>query len=160
MLMAGRSIGENPNYGLSSMPILQWSCAHGEAKPVTLACARCVEIAPHDDRVDTNAVRIKGAGIIESFGEGPPIVKRVMFPAGVTLIHNPPRIELLTERNRVIKAASVGTYACVGGDAWYEISFSASGPDEPSRRIEELEQRLAVMERRIAELEVCESART
>ena len=128
------------------MPILQWRCAHGEAPAVTLACARCVAIAPLDDTVDTNAVRIKGEGAIESFGEGPPIVKRVMFAAGITLIHNPPRLELLTGRNRVITSPAVGLYACAGGDAWYEVHFTMTGAHELSRRLDELEQRLAALE--------------
>lgn len=139
------------------MPILQWRCAHGEAKPVTLARSRFMQIAPPDNTVDSNAVRIQGIGTIESFGEGPPIVKRVMFPAGVTLKHSP-RLELLTERDRVMTSTSVGLYACVGGDAWYEIHFTASGRDEPTRRIAELEQTVAALERRIAELEVRQRA--
>ena len=130
------------------MPILQWRCAHGEAPAVTLACARCVAIAPLDDTVDTNAVRIKGEGAIESFGEGPPIVKRVMFPAGITLKHNPPRLELLTGRDRVITSPAVGLYACAGGDAWYEVHFTMTGADELSRRLDELEQRFAALEAR------------
>jgi hypothetical protein len=130
------------------VPILQWRCAHGEAPPVTLACARCVAIAPLDDTVDTNAVRIKGEGIIESFGEGPPIVKRVMFASGITLKHNPPRLELLTGRNRVITEPAVGLYACAGGDAWYEIQFSMTGAGELSRRLDAIERRLAAIEAR------------
>ena len=128
------------------MPILRWRCAHGEAPPVTLACARRVAIAPLDDSVDTNAVRIKGEGTIESFGEGPPVVKRVMFAAGITLNHNPPSLELLTGRDRIITSPAVGLYACIGGDAWYEIQFTMSGHDEPSRRIDELEQRMTSLE--------------
>ena len=128
------------------MPILEWRCAHGEAKPVTLACARCVPLAPLDDSVDTNAVRIKGQGCIESFGEGTRCVKRVMFSAGITLVHNPARLELLTGEDRHITSPGVGLYACAGGDAWYEIQFSMTGAREPSRRIDELEQRLAALE--------------
>ena len=57
--------------------------------PVTLACARRVAIAPLDDSgVDTNAVRIKTKSTIESFGEGPPIVKRVIFMTGIAQNHN------------------------------------------------------------------------
>jgi hypothetical protein len=130
------------------VPILQWRCAHGEAPALTLACAPCLAIAPLDDSVDTNAVRILGEGIIESFGEGPPIVKRVMFAAGVTLKHNPPRLELLTGRNRVITVPAVGLYACAGGDAWYEIQFSMTGAGELSRRLDEIERRLMAIEAR------------
>lgn len=128
------------------MPILQWRCAHGEAAPVTLACARRVALAPLDDSVDSNAVRIKGEGSIESFGAGPAIVKRVMFAAGITLKHNPPQLELLAGCDRDITAPAVGLYACAGGDAWYEIHFTMTGRDEPSRRIDELEQRIAALE--------------
>jgi hypothetical protein len=130
------------------VPILQWRCAHGEAPAVTLACARRVAIAPLDDTVDSNAVRITGEGVIASFGEGPPIVKRVMFAAGITLEHNPPRLELLTGRNRVITEPAVGLYACAGGDAWYEIQFSMTGAGELSRRLDEIERRLAAIEAR------------
>lgn len=125
------------------MPILQWRCAHGEAPAVTLACARRIAIAPLDDGVDSNAVRIKGEGAIESFGEGPPVVKRVMFAPGVTLKHNPPQLELLTGQDRHITAPAVGLYACAGGDAWYEVHFTMTGEREPSRRIDELERRIA-----------------
>ena len=130
------------------MPILQWRCAHGEAPAVTLACARCVAIAPLDDTVDANAVRIKGEGAIESFGEGPPTVKRVMFAAGITLNHNPPRLELLTGQDRNITSPAVGLYACAGGDAWYEVHFTMTGAGELSRRLDDLEQRLAALEAR------------
>jgi hypothetical protein len=116
-----------------------------------LACARCVAIAPLDDSVDSNAVRIKGEGVVESFGEGPPVVKRVMFPAGVTLVHNPPRLELLTGEDRHITAPAVGLYACAGGDAWYEVHFTMTGRDELSRRIEALERRLTDIEGAIGE---------
>jgi hypothetical protein len=130
------------------VPILRWRCAHGEAPAVTLACPHNgrLAIAPLDDSVDSNAIRIKGEGAIESFGEGPAIVKRVMFTPGITLKHNPPRLELLTGHDRIITSPAVGLYACAGGDAWYEIHFSATGDGEPSRRIDELEQRLAALE--------------
>ena len=132
------------------MPILRWRCAHGEAPAVTLACPHNgrLAIAPLDDSVDSNAIRIKGEGRIEAFGEGPPVVKRVMFAAGVTLVHNPPRLELLTERDRIITSPAVGLYACAGGDAWYEVHFTMTGDREPSRRIAELERRLAEIEAR------------
>ena len=130
------------------MPILQWRCAHGEAPAVTLACARRVAIAPLDDTVDTNAVRILGEGAIASFGEGPPIVKRVMFSAGITLAHNPPQLELLTGQDRHITSPAVGLYACAGGDAWYEVHFTMTGPGELSRRLDEIERRLAAIEAR------------
>jgi len=141
------------------VPILQWRCAHGEAAPVTLACARRVAIAPLDDSVDSNAVRIKGEGVIESFGEGPPVVKRVMFPAGVTLVHNPPQLELLTGADRRIIAPAIGLYACVGGNAWYEVHFTMTGRDEVSRRIDEIERRLTDIECAIGELDEALRAR-
>ncbi len=93
------------------MSILQWRCAHGEAPAVTLACARTVEIAPHDDAVDSNVVLIEGSGVIEWFGEAPPVIKRVLFQAGITLRHNPPQLSLLSCMDRTITTPAIGLYA-------------------------------------------------
>jgi hypothetical protein len=71
-----------------------------------------------------------------------------MFAAGITLKHNPPRLELLTGRNRVITVPAVGLYACAGGDAWYEIQFNMTGAGELSRRLDEIERRLTAIEAR------------
>ena len=144
---AGRSIGSEETERLCRF-------CNGVARMVRhrlsrLRARRCVAIAPLDDSVDTNAVRIQGEGSIESFGEGPPIVKRVMFAAGITLKHNPPRLELLTgRRSRTSPSPAVGLYACAGGDAWYEVHFTMTGARELSRRLDELEQRLAALEAR------------
>lgn len=129
------------------MPILQWRCAHGEAPAVTLACARTVRIAPLDDAVDSNVVRIKGPGIIESFGEGPPIIKRVFLEAGITLKHSA-ELELLTGMDRQISALSIGLYAC-DGRSWTEVHFTSTGAHELTRRLDKIEARLAEVERRL-----------
>ena len=132
------------------MPILQWRCAHGDALPVTLTCAETVAIAPHNDSVDSNIVRIAGCGIIEWFGDGPPITKRVIFGPGIVLVHNPPRLELLTDADRSIAALSVGTYSCDGAGNWREVHFTSTGAAELSRRLDLLEERLARVERMLA----------
>jgi hypothetical protein len=129
------------------VPILRWECAHGDAWPVTLACARTVEIAPSDDSVDTNLVRIAGGGTIDWFGEGPPITKRVIFDPGVRLVHRPPAQTLLTEADRIITALSIGTYSCDGEGHWLEIHFTSTGAAEFSRRLDAIEQRLDRIER-------------
>ena len=71
-----------------------------------------------------------------------------MFAAGITLKHNPPRLELLTGQDRNITSPAVGLYACAGGDAWYEVHFTMTGAGELSRRLDDLEQRLAALEAR------------
>jgi hypothetical protein len=53
------------------MSTVPWSCATGDAPPVTLPCAATVAIAPADDSVDTNKVIITGTGTINSLGPSP-----------------------------------------------------------------------------------------
>jgi hypothetical protein len=130
------------------LPILQWRCAHGEAPAVALACARVVEIAPLDDSVDSNLVHITGKGSIASFGEGPPIVKRVMFEPGITLEHSA-KLQLLCCTSRQITAPAIGLYACDGNGHWNEVQFTETGARELSRRLDRIEQRLAEIERRL-----------
>lgn len=128
------------------MPILQWRCAHGEAPAVALECAETLAIAPHDDSVDSNLVRIEGTGTIVSFGDGPIIVKRVLFDPGITLKHSA-RLQLLTCADREISTPAIGLYACNGGGIWNEIHFTATGAAEVTRRLHAIEQRLAKLER-------------
>jgi hypothetical protein len=128
------------------LPILQWRCAHGEAPAVAVACARTVELAPRDDSVDSNVVLIEGAGTIEWFGNGPPIVKRVLFPAGIELLHNPPRLQLLSCQDRNITTPAIGLYASDGSGHWNEVHFTATGAQEITRRLDRIEQRLAEIE--------------
>jgi hypothetical protein len=130
------------------LPILQWRCAHGEAPAVALACARVVEIAPLDDSVDSNLVHITGKGSIASFGEGPPIVKRVMFEPGITLEHSA-KLQLLCCTSRQITVPAIGLYACNGNGHWNEVQFTETGARELSRRLDRIEQRLAEIERRL-----------
>ena len=131
------------------MPILQWRCAHGEAPAVTLACARTVEIAPPNDAVDSNLVRIEGSGTIEWFGEAPPVLKRVLFEPGVTLKHNPPQLSLLRCADRIITTPAIGLYASGGDGCWSEVHFTETGARELSRRLDKIEERLADIERRL-----------
>lgn len=130
------------------MPILQWRCAHGEAPAVTLACARTVALAPPDDSVNSNLVHITGHGSIASFGEGPPIIKRVMFDAGITLEHGP-KLQLLCCMNRTINVPAIGLYASDGSGHWNEVHFTETGAREISRRLDRIEQRLAEIERHL-----------
>ncbi|WFU19442.1 hypothetical protein [Bradyrhizobium sp. CB3481] len=131
------------------MPILQWRCAHGDAPAQTLSCAETVAIAPLDDSVDSNIVRISGCGTIAWFGDGPAITKRIIFGPGIVVVHNPPRLELLTDADRHISALSIGIYSCQGSGNWLEIHFTSTGAAELSRRIDAMEQRLATIERRL-----------
>jgi hypothetical protein len=131
------------------LPILRWRCAHGEAPAVPLACASTVEIAPLDDAVDTNLVRIYGTGTIEWFGEAPPVIKRVLFQAGITLKHNPPQLSLLSCRDRYITTLAIGLYASGGDGCWSEVHFTETGPRELSRRIDMILERLEKIERRL-----------
>jgi hypothetical protein len=131
------------------LPILQWRCAHGEAPAVALACARTVEIAPLDESVDSNVVRIEGSGTIEWFGEAPPVLKRVMFGPGVTLKHNPPRLSLLCCIDRYITTPAIGLYASGGDGGWSEVHFTETGVRELTRRIDSILERLEQIERRL-----------
>jgi hypothetical protein len=131
------------------LPILQWRCAHGEAPAVPLACARTVALAPLDDSVDSNLVLIEGKGVIESFGEAPPVIKRVLFQAGITLIHNPPQLSLLPCMDRIIVAPAIGLYASGGDGCWSEMHFTETGARELSRRLSTIEERLEEIERRL-----------
>jgi hypothetical protein len=128
------------------LPILQWRCAHGEAPVVKLACSTIVVIAPHDDSVDSNLIRIEGPGTIVSFGEGPIIVKRVLFDPGITLKHSA-ELQLLSCTDREITTPAIGLYACNGGGIWNEIHFTATGAAEVTRRLDAIEQRLTKLER-------------
>ena len=131
------------------MPILQWRCAHGEAPAVALACARTIEIAPLNDAVDSNLVRIEGRGTIEWFGAAPPVIKRVLFEAGTTLKHNPPRLSLLCCVDRYITTPAIGLYASGGDGCWSEVHFTETGVRELSRSIDSILDRLEQIERRL-----------
>lgn len=128
------------------MPILQWRCAHGEAPAVTLACSLVVPLAPSDDSVDSNLVHITGTGTILSFGYAPPILKRVLFDPGITLVHSA-SLQLLCCRNRAIGTAAIGLYASDGRRRWSEVHFTETGAREISRRLDRIEARLAEIER-------------
>lgn len=134
------------------MPILRWRCAHGEAPAVRLACAHCVDLAPADDSVDSNVVHIVGEGEIESFGDGPPILKRVLFEAGITLKHSA-NLQLLGCRDRIIVTPSIGLYASDGAGQWNEVHFTATGAGEVIRRLDAIEAWLSDVESRLARLE-------
>jgi hypothetical protein len=131
------------------LPYLPWGCAHGEVPAVTLACADTVEIAPLDDSVDSNVVHIRGGGTIRSFGEAPPILKRVLFDSDITLIHSP-ALQLLSCMDRRITTASIGLYASDGFGHWNEVHFTETGAREFSRRLDRIEARLEEIERRLA----------
>jgi hypothetical protein len=135
--------------GDERLPILQWRCAHGEAPAVTLTCARTVALSPPDESVDSNVVLIKGSGTIEWFGEAPPVIKRVLFQAGITLKHNPPQLSLLCCRDRYITTPAIGLYASGGDGGWSEVHFTETGVRELSRRIDAILERIEDIERRL-----------
>jgi hypothetical protein len=130
------------------MPILQWRCAHGEAPAVTLACQPTLAIAPLDDSVDSNVVHVTGQGTIASFGYGAPIVKRVLFDPGITLMHSW-HLQLLCCADREITTAAIGLYACNGYGRWSEIHFTATGAAELTRRADTVCLRLDDIEARL-----------
>lgn len=114
-----------------------------------MACAPTTEIAPLDDSVDSNLVHIMGTGTIEWFGEARPVIKRVLFQAGITLKHNPPRLSLLSCRDRMIITPAIGLYATLGDNCWSEVHFTETGVRELSRRIEMILERIEEIERRL-----------
>jgi hypothetical protein len=123
------------------MPILRWRAAHGDAPTFTLACARTVHLAPWDNRVDSNIVHITGCGVIESFGWGQPITKRVLFEAGQVLKHSM-HLQLLGLQDRDIVEPAIGIYCSDGMGYWNEITFTETGALEIVRRFEAMEARL------------------
>jgi hypothetical protein len=136
------------------MSIIPWNCAHGDAPVVVVELdGYTARLSPEDDGVDSNIVRIRAepGSTIRWFGDGPPmwVTKRVIFPPGVLLIHDPPSMSLLGERDRNIEAISIGTYTFDGQGNWAEVSFTSTGAQEIGRRLDDLEQRLAKMENRM-----------
>jgi hypothetical protein len=100
------------------MPILRWRAAHGDAAPVTLACAPTVHLAPWDDRIDSNIIHItEGSGPIQSFGWGQACTKRVLFDQGIILKHSG-RLQLLGLRDREITEPAIGIYSTTGDGYW------------------------------------------
>ncbi len=122
------------------MPFAPWNCAHGDAPPITLPLSSTVVIAPSDDSVDTNNVAVQGTGNVYSLGPAPVsvdgvtpwgVTKQVTWqPAGgpITLVHNPPWLNLLGVANRTINDASIGKYQCDASGRWTELSFSQTNP--------------------------------
>jgi hypothetical protein len=122
------------------MPLAPFHCAIGDAPEVGLPVAATVDISPIDDSVDTNRVRITGAGTIQSFGfacggsqgeigEQATITKRITFVptgAGIVLHNNPPTLVLLGGVDRTIKAQAHGEYQSDASGNWTEIQFSQS----------------------------------
>lgn len=146
------------------MPILPWTCAHGDAAPVTLACATVVDISPPDDSVDTNSVIVVGTGDILSLGSGPGgfIQKRVVFRPLATLAadraqptillhHNPPDLTLVTGNNRKITNESFGAYVCNDDGHWFELYFTATGAAATENRLAELEARVIELQQQLSD---------
>jgi len=98
--------------------------------------------------LDSNAVHITGKGSIRSFGKAPPVLKRVLFEAGITLEHSP-ELQLLCCRDRNISVPSIGLYASDGFGHWNEVHFTRPVARELSRRLDRIEQRLEAIERRL-----------
>ena len=122
------------------MPFGPWNCALGDAPPKTLPLASTVAISPADDSVDTNTVIVQGTGNVYALGPAPvsvdgvtpwQVTKQVTWqPAGgpITLVHNPPWLNLLGVTNRTINDASIGKYQCDASGRWTELSFSQTNP--------------------------------
>jgi hypothetical protein len=123
------------------MPLAPFHCALGDSPEVELQAAATVNIAPGDDSVDTNRVRIVGAGTITSLGvpcqgqtgelgEQATVTKRIYWlptaPGTITLKHNPPFLCLLGEKDRTIAGKAFGTYCSDVTGYWQEDSFSLS----------------------------------
>ena len=163
------------------MPIVPWACAHGEAPPVTLRCSSTVDIAPADDSVDTNLVIIEGRGEIDSFGSGPGgfIRKQIVFrpsaptlpgdlpaPGGggpkptITIRHNPPWLLTATQRDRVITSETYAEFVCNDVGNWFELFFTATGAAAYENLIEALDVRVNDLEQRLAKLERKKAKRT
>lgn len=118
------------------MPIIPFECAIGDAPPVALPVGSTVNIAPPDDSVDTNDIRIIGTGVIYSLGVGPlsPVTKKITFTGSggtITLAHSPPGLSLLGNVSHAIAdgTSSIGEYQWDGVASWVERSFvDASQP--------------------------------
>jgi hypothetical protein len=143
------------------LPILSWTCAHGDAPAVTIPCAATVAIAPDDNSVDTNQVIVSGTGTITSFGScSTPITKRVYYGAGVTLI-NSASLVLLAGANRTTSAPSIGTYSTAGDGVWREELFSVAGAVESlEAEIAALQAEITALQSRVATLETEVAANT
>lgn len=137
------------------MPILAWTCAHGDSPSVSIPCAATVAIAPDDDSVDTNRVIITGTGTISSFGPcSTPITKQVYLGANVTLV-NSADLMLLSGANRTTSAPSVGTYSTDGGTGiWREESFVVAGATESTEaQIAALQAEITTLQSQTASLQ-------
>ena len=145
------------------MPILAWTCAHGDSPSVSIPCAATVAIAPDDDSVDTNQIIVSGTGTISSFGPcSTPITKRVAFSPGVTLKHGPNMVLLTGNADRVLSLPGVGTYMTAGGTGiWTEINFAFTGYIDPlGDQVATLEQQVAALQSEVATLQSQVAAHT
>ena len=127
------------------MPVLTWTCAHGDSPAVTLPLAATTAISPADDSVDANIVVITGTGTIYSLGPcAYPITKQLIFGAGVTLAHSAQLTLLTGGDDRVIPGPSVSTFMTHGDGVWKEISFSTLQTVDPlTGAVNDLEDQLA-----------------
>lgn len=124
--------------------------ALGDAPEVELQAAAEVDIAPADDSVNSNRVRVVGEGTVSSLGVAcgglrrsdvlPPedeaatddvmtVTKQVTWDpsgAGILLKHNPPGLSLLGGVDRLIKTKSFGEYQSDVDGWWTELQFSQS----------------------------------
>jgi hypothetical protein len=120
------------------MAFAPFHCAFGDSPEVELQVATEVDISPPDDSVDTNRVRIAGAGTVESLGfacgglageidEPQTVTKRIAWVpsgAGILLKHNPPTLRLLGTADRTITTDAYGYYASDEDGNWQEESFT------------------------------------
>lgn len=124
------------------MSITVLNCAIGDAPWVTLPISSTdntvsvtIGIAPLDDRVDSNNIIINWGTLlaptrssINSFGPGPLVTKRIIFQAStiqpITLVHNPPILNLIGLATRVMTTECIADYICDGNGNWTEQWFT------------------------------------
>jgi hypothetical protein len=133
---------------------MPWKCSHGGPPAHGLEVAETVKIA----EPDTNTIVLHGQGVIYSFGDAPrssidgsgvACVKMVIFRPirgeEIALV-NSPSLSLLSNRDRLIDRSAFGSYMCDEIGDWLEIGFWETGERETSRRLDDLEARLAKLE--------------
>lgn len=120
------------------MAFAAFYCAFGDSPEVELQAGTEVDIAPADDSIDTNRVRVVGAGTIESLGQACggqvgdeigqilTVTKRIAWvPSGAGIVlKNSPQLRLLGNADRTITTPSFGYYASDLDGNWQEESYS------------------------------------
>ena len=106
------------------MPIIPWSCSHGDAEWVTIPCSSMIELGA----ADSNRVIVTGEGVILSLGpppicedQGVPCTKVIFFgPSGAIVLVPSDHLALLGEGERVIRGRCFSTFSCDSHGHWTE----------------------------------------